>query len=141
MLDNPALVRRAAEDVEEDWPRASFRAEPGEESKVLALLKERRLLVAIPPEEVWRHRGAPVVSGAFAVRKKGMMLCADGKERAPQRSIVNLVPWNALQHSHLSDASGLPHEAVWSNLYLQELELIMCSARDRASFFYLFSMP
>ena len=139
-LLDPDMVR--LDDAEVDGPlaRARLHAADGEITGLVELLVRRGLAEPIAEEEVWHHRGRPVLAGIFGVEKKGEQVSpTDSRPRL--RLIINMVPSNSLQRVIPGDIATLPTTGQWNQIHLLQHEVMLMSSSDRKCFFYLFSLP
>ena len=102
----PEEIDRAA--IKTPHVRAVSKAE---KTEVVCKLWEYDILGVVEDDEVWQLDGHDVENGLFGVTKAGAPVqCSDGKSRPQLRTIMHMVPSNALQRAILGDIDTLPSE-------------------------------
>lgn len=127
------------EDVGQDLPplQAKVHFEPGEQMKVAKLLVERNICSWIRLDEVLTYRNQKVLNGLFAVGKDSRT--PGGK--VVQRTIMNLIPSNAVLMKLEGTVQKLPNVCQWLSTTLEEGEELEFYQSDMSSAFYLFRLP
>lgn len=122
----------------EEPPCSRVRATSEEWSKIVEAAYKRGLMVAVDPEEVFKHNGKPVLHGAGAVKKVKVV---DGKEVRVQRFISNLIPSNTYQERLEGDDHLLPYLGQLTLLEQEEGQVFLVDSEDFVSCFNLFKLP
>ena len=126
-----------------EWPESphhsKVRASDEEWNKVVKAAFERKMMVPIHPDEVFKdHRGNPVLNGAGAVKKEKKV----GDQVVQlQRFISNLIPSNMFQDRIDGDDKMLPYLGQLTLLEQEEDEVWLVDSEDFTSCFNLFRMP
>ena len=107
-----------------DWPqvnpRARIDARRTERYRVCGELFNRGIIAPIALSDVFHANGCPVLSGAFAVEKRGR--AGVGQCRVT-RLIMHLVPCHAFQRLPQGDLNTLSSSTAWSQLVLKEKQV------------------
>lgn len=128
---------------QEQWPDSPpisrVRASDGEWATICQAAHERKMMVPVRKEDVFKdHQGRPVFNGAMAVVKVKKI---GGEDKQLQRFISNLVPGNSYQ-SHLpGDDVHLPYLGQMAMMSVHPDEELVVDSEDLTSCFNLFSLP
>ena len=126
-----------------EWPdephHSKVRASDEEWAKLVSAAYERKLMVAVKPEDVFKdHQGRPVLNGAGAVKKEKKV---DGQVVRLQRFISNLIPTNMFQDRIDGDDKLLPYLGQLTLLEQGENDVWLVDSEDFTSCFNLFRIP
>eukprot|EP00438_Fugacium_kawagutii_P018907 Skav236693 [mRNA] locus=scaffold847:329297:333620:- [translate_table: standard] len=105
---------------------------------VWKLLEDRGIIEWLPLGEVFGTREGPYLSGLFGVEKPGRF---NDQGQTLLRVIMNLQPINRALRIIKGDIDLLPMASLWTQLTLDQDEILDISQADMASAFYLFRLP
>ena len=139
MLERPESLLLPQEQWPESPPISRVRASDGEWATICQAAHERKMMVPVRKEDVFKdHQGRPVFNGAMAVVKVKKI---GGEDKQLQRFISNLVPGNSYQ-SHLpGDDVHLPYLGQMAMMSVHPDEELVVDSEDLTSCFNLFSLP
>eukprot|EP00438_Fugacium_kawagutii_P033546 Skav210145 [mRNA] locus=scaffold268:110196:114229:+ [translate_table: standard] len=100
-------------------------------------LVRRRICRWTEEDDVLRYRGEMVLNGAFGVQKSAFL---DTNEPV-LRFIMNLIPSNSVHKTISGRVSKLPSICSWTNIFVDQGELVSVCQSDMAAAFYLFALP
>lgn len=117
--------------------QAKVHIHSGEALEFCRLLVERNVCRWVADEDVLRIRGVQVLNGMFAVGK-GTFL---DNNLELQRTIMNLIPTNAVFKQSKGGTDDLPSITQYLSLVVQNDESLRFFQSDMTAAFYLFKLP
>ena len=128
--------------LEQGEPKVKFQAKvhiaPGEALEFCKLLVSRNICTWVLDDDVLEVGGQKVLNGMFAVGKGSFV--GDSHVEL-QRTIMNLIPTNAVFSQSQGGTSNLPAITQYLSLVLQGDECLRYFQSDMSSAFYLFRIP
>ena len=136
---NPALVRLDDDEVINPRYTAPVHVEsPAEWDKIVKSLVVAGMFEAEVEEETVRHKGKPVLNGAFGVHKAWKQE-ASGEWTRCLRLIINLIPSNGLQGRFPERASTqMSYGPLFGQMIVQEGEVSLFFAEDQKHCFHIY---